>query len=59
MDGKIIVGDNKIIANEAYDDRALVFIQDMGAELSDYLSYTGEGAQILSNVGGRYALIFV
>ncbi|HEU97925.1 MAG TPA: hypothetical protein ENO36_03620 [Fervidicoccus fontis] len=59
MDGEIIAGDNKIIANEAYDDRALVFIQDMGAELSDYLSYTGEGAQILSNVGGRYALIFV
>ncbi len=45
-------------------ENALTYIFDTGVELADYLSYTGEGAEIISFLGGlqgdlRYAVIFI
>ena len=56
--GRIDLGEDiSIDSNHAGD--ALVYIVDAGEELSDYLSYTGEGAEILSPRGRRYAAIFI
>lgn len=58
LKGRIDLGeDTSIDSNQAGD--TLVYIVDAGEELTDYLSYTGEGAEIMSPRGRRYAAIFV
>lgn len=58
LKGRIDLGEEASInPNQAGD--TLVYIVDAGEELSDYLSYTGEGAEMLSPRGRRYAVIFV
>lgn len=56
--GRVEIGEEHSLEEDQVED-TLVYVTDAGEELSEYLSYTGEGAEILSASGRRYAVIFV
>ncbi len=56
--GRIEIGERVTIKSLQKGD-TLVYVLDAGDELADYLSYTGEGADILTPGGRRYAVVFV
>ncbi|MCE4601379.1 MAG: hypothetical protein F7C38_07475 [Desulfurococcales archaeon] len=58
LKGRIDLGEDTTMDPIQAGD-ALVYIVDAGEELTDYLSYTGEGAEIMSPRGRRYAVIFI
>jgi len=58
LGGRIELGENHIIEESQIED-TLVYIADTGESISDYLSYTGEGAEIHSPTGRRYSVIFI
>jgi len=56
--GRIEIGEEHSLEEDQVED-TLIYITDAGEELSEYLSYTGEGAEILSVSGRRHAVIFI
>lgn len=58
VDGSIKIGEGLELGPGAAGD-TLVYIADAGKELSEYLSYTGEGAGVKTAYGIRYAVVFV
>jgi len=58
INGYVEVGDSWQLEREHTGDN-LVYVLDCGDELSEYLSYTGEGAKVLTSSGERYAIVFV
>lgn len=58
LNGRISIGDRITLeAPQAKD--TLVYLGDFGGEVSEYLSYTGEGAEISAPKGSRYAVVFI
>lgn len=58
LSGRISIGDRITLeAPQAKD--TLVYLGDFGGEVSEYLSYTGEGAEISAPKGSRYAVVFI
>ena len=58
IEGRIEINEDLVIGPEQIGD-TLVYVLDAGTGLSDYLSFSGEGAEIHSPVSRRYALIFI
>ena len=56
--GRIEAGDTLVLEKDQVGD-ALVYVLDAGDELAEHLSYTGEGAEIVTPSGRRYAIVFV
>lgn len=56
--GRIEIGEGLVLNPDTAGD-TLVYVVDAGEELSEYLSYTGEGAEVKSASGRRYAVVFV
>ncbi len=56
--GRIEIGEEHALEKEQIED-TVVYVVDSGEELTKYLSYTGEGAEILSPSGRRYSIIFI
>lgn len=60
LDGWLVVSaPGKEVRLESIDPDTLAYVGDLGSELSDYLSYTGEGAKIVHGTSGSYAAVFV
>ena len=58
LKGRIELGENHSLDEDQVED-TLVYVSDTGEKTAEYLSYTGEGAEILSPSGRRYSLIFI
>lgn len=60
LKGEIIIeNDQNIYKIENSSMNTLVYVGSLGRDLSDYLSYTGEGAVIHFGTQGDYGIIFV
>ena len=59
IDGYIKLGEEAVIEPSQIHDRILVYVGDLGEKLSEYLSMTGEGGEILAPGGSRYSAIFI
>ena len=56
--GQVELGEGHTLQGDQVGD-SLVYVLDAGDKLAEYLSYTGEGADILTISGRRYAVVFV
>ncbi len=56
-----INNDRVTITGNDLAENTLAYVVDAGPELAEYLSYTGEGAEIrsMSQSGMRYAVVFI
>ncbi len=56
--GRVELGEDYSLDADQIED-TLVYVADTGEKVTEYLSYTGEGAEILSPSGRRYSGIFI
>ncbi len=60
LNAHVSIDNDRIVMKETeLIENTLTYVVDLGGDLADYLSYTGEGAEIISLGGKRYAIMFI